>query len=133
MKINTLFSIVLFKILIALTAVSLSGCFGGRGSNPYSEVDAKVEDNTKNLMSLAVGMTKGQVYELVGIANIVEGYDWGSVWKYKTRKGGGQGTLADKSVDQTYTPVVFDNTDRVIGYGDKFYVQTLSDLGAGQF
>ena len=40
---------------------------------------------------------------------------------------------ADKDIDQLYTPVVFDNTDRVIGYGDKFYDQTLSDLGTGQF
>ena len=72
MKINRLFSIVLFKVLIALFIVSLTGCFSGRGSNPYSEVDAKVEDNTKNLMSLAVGMTKGHVYDLVGIANVVE-------------------------------------------------------------
>ena len=30
-------------------------------------------------------------------------------------------------------PVVFDNTDRVTGYGQKFYEQTLSDLGTGQF
>ena len=94
--------------------------FSGRGSNPYSEIDAKVEDNTKNLMSLAVGMTKGQVYELVGIANVVKD-TIGVCLEVQNSKGGGQGTLADKSVDQTYTPVVFDNTDRVIGYGDKFY------------
>ena len=30
-------------------------------------------------------------------------------------------------------PVVFDNTDRVMGYGSKFYEQTLDDLGTGQF
>ena len=28
---------------------------------------------------------------------------------------------------------VFDNTDRVMGYGRKFYDQTLTDLGTGQF
>jgi len=120
-------------LFVLALAIFLGGCFGGKGSNPYSEVDEKVDDNTKNLMSLAVGMTKGQVYDLVGIANIVEGYDWGTVWKYKTIKGGHRGSLSDKSVDQTYTPIVFDNTDRVIGYGDKFYSQTLNDLGAGQF
>jgi len=133
MKNRNTFPAFVVHTLLAFTFFFLCGCFGGKGSNPYSEVDEKVEDNTKNLMSLAVGMTKGQVFDLVGIANIVEGYDWGSVWKYKTRKGGGARTLADKAVDQTYTPVVFDNTDRVIGYGDKFYSQTLTDLGAGQF
>ena len=84
-------------------------------------------------MGLAVGMTKGQVYELSGIANYVEGYDWGSVWFYKIRKGGNEGTLANKDIEQRYMPVVFDNTDRVMGYGRKFYDQTLSDLGTGQF
>mgnify|MGYP004132468927 CR=1 FL=1 len=41
--------------------------------------------------------------------------------------------LADKDIAQRYMPVVFDNTDRVMGYGRKFYDQTLSDLGTGQF
>ena len=84
-------------------------------------------------MGLAVGMTKGQVFELSGIANYIEGYDWGSVWFYKIRKGGREGSLANKDIEDRYMPVVFDNTDRVMGYGRKFYDQTLSDLGTGQF
>jgi outer membrane protein assembly factor BamE (lipoprotein component of BamABCDE complex) len=84
-------------------------------------------------MGLAVGMTKGQVFDLSGTANYLEGYDWGSVWFYKWRKGGNEGTLANKDIEQRYMPVVFDNTDRVMGYGRKFYDQTLSDLGSGQF
>ena len=102
-------------------------------SNPFADSDAEVKENIENLMGLAVGMTKGQVYELSGIANYVEGYDWGSVWFYKIRKGGNEGTLANKDIEQRYMPVVFDNTDRVMGYGRKFYDQTLSDLGTGQF
>ena len=43
------------------------------------------------------------------------------------------GSLADKDIEQRYMPVVFDNTDRVMGYGRKFYDQTLTDLGTGQF
>ena len=84
-------------------------------------------------MWLAVGIINGQVFELSGIENYVEGYDWGSVWFYKIRKGGTVGTLADKDIAQRYMPVVFDNTDRVMGYGRKFYDQTLTDLGTGQF
>ena len=117
--------------------ISLVGCFkssGGfnrSGGNPFA--DAAVSKNIENLMGLSVGMTKAQVSSLSGIANYLEGYDWGSVWFYKIRTGGNEGTLSDKEVEKRYMPVVFDNTDRVMGYGSKFYDQTLSDLGAGQF
>lgn len=129
-----------FCILGTLSClISLGGCFKGLGSsgrgggNPFADADAAVSKNIENLMGLSVGMSKGQVYNLSGIANYVEGYDWGSVWFYKIRKGGNEGTLSDKEVEKRYMPVVFDNTDRVMGYGSKFYDQTLSDLGAGQF
>ena len=102
--------------------------------NPFSDRDADVKDNIENLMGLSVGMTKQQVFGLSGVSNYVEGYDWGSVWFYKIRKGGtNAGPLANKDIEQLYMPVVFDNTDRVMGYGRKFYDQTLSDLGTGQF
>ncbi len=119
-----------FLSIILLLAVS--SCSRG-GSNPFAKDDGEVKENIENLMGLAVGMTKGQVFDLSGIANYVEGYDWGSVWFYKIRKGGNEGTLANKDIEQRYMPVVFDNTDRVMGYGRKFYDQTLSDLGSGQF
>jgi outer membrane protein assembly factor BamE (lipoprotein component of BamABCDE complex) len=124
-------SIVFFLLFSAL--LTLSSCTRGGGSNPFSKDDGEIKENIENLMGLAVGMTKGQVFELSGIANYVEGYDWGSVWFYKIRKGGSVGTLADKDIEQRYMPVVFDNTDRVMGYGRKFYDQTLTDLGTGQF
>ena len=107
--------------------------FSRNGGSPFADADAAVSKNIENLMGLSVGMTKGQVYNLAGIANYVEGYDWGSVWFYKIRKGGNEGTLSDKDVEKKYMPVVYDNTDRVMGYGSKFYDQTLSDLGTGQF
>jgi outer membrane protein assembly factor BamE (lipoprotein component of BamABCDE complex) len=111
----------------------LTGCTGGGGPNPFAKDDGEIKENIQNLMGLAVGMTKNQVFELSGIANYIEGYDWGSVWFYKIRKGGTVGTLAQKDIEERYMPVVFDNTDRVMGYGRKFYDQTLTDLGAGQF
>ncbi len=125
---SRLFYFLFFSALFALT-----GCNRGSGSNPFAKDDGEIKENIENLMGLAVGMTKSQVFELSGIANYVEGYDWGSVWFYKIRKGGKVGTLADKDIEQRYMPVVFDNTDRVMGYGRKFYDQTLSDLGTGQF
>ena len=105
-------SMVFFLLFSAL--LTLSSCTRGGGSNPFSKDDGEIKENIENLMGLAVGMTKGQVFELSGIANYVEGYDWGSVWFYKIRKGGTVGTLADKDIEQRYMPVVFDNTDRVL-------------------
>ena len=119
-----------FLSIILLLAVS--SCSRG-GSNPFAKDDGEVKENIENLMGLAVGMTKGQVFDLSGIANYVEGYDWGSVWFYQYRKGNTDGPLAKKEIQQLYMPVVYDNTDRVTGYGQKFYEQTLSDLGSGQF
>ena len=118
--------------LVCLASLGFAACSGG-SANPFAGKDRQVDENIENLMGLAVGMTKNQVYELCGVANYIEGYDWGSVWFYKIRKGGNEGTLNDKNVEKLYMPVVFDNTDRVMGYGSKFYDQTLSDLGAGQF
>jgi len=123
----------LLSILFSVALLTFSSCTRGRGGNPFAKDDGEIKENIENLMGLAVGMTKGQVFELSGIANYVEGYDWGSVWFYKIRKGGTVGTLADKDIEQRYMPVVFDNTDRVMGYGRKFYDQTLTDLGTGQF
>ena len=67
-----------------------------KGSNPFSKSDEQVDENVANLMGLSVGMTKGQVFDLVGVANYMEGYDWGSVWRYKIKKGGKFGSLATK-------------------------------------
>ena len=84
-------------------------------------------------MQLAVGMTKNQVFELCGVAYQIEGYDWGSVWFYQSEKGNTESFVSKNELLKFCTPIVFDNTDRVTGYGQKFYEQTLSDLGSGQF
>ena len=125
-----------YKTLLGFISIilflSVSSCSRGV-TGPFASDDKEVEENVQNLMGLAVGMTKGQVFDLSGVANYIEGYDWGSVWFYKFQKGGNEGTLANKDIEQRYMPVVFDNTDRVMGYGRKFYDQTISDLGSGQF
>lgn len=79
------------------------------------------EFNLKRLIKISVGMTTGQVYGIMGhVGNYKENYNWGEVWFFEVADG-------------KTAPVVFDNTDRVTGYGQKFYEQTLSDLGTGQF
>ena len=123
-----------FILSVVLVLLGLLGSSCTRGSkNLSAEVDRRVDENIQSLMGLSNGMTKGEVYSLAGVANYVEGYEWGSVWRYKIRKGENDSFLAKKDVELNYMPVVFDNTDRVMGYGQKFYDQTLKDLGAGQF
>ena len=123
-----------FSLVVATSIFLMAGGCAKKSQNPFSDRDAEVKDNIEKLMGLSVGMTREQVFSLTGIANYVEGYDWGSVWFYKIRKGGSKdGPLANQDIEQLYMPIVFDNSDRVMGYGRKFYEQTLSELGAGQF
>ena len=58
-------------IFITLILVSISSCTRG-GTNPFAKDDAEVNENVKNLMGLAVGMTKNQVFSLAGVANYME-------------------------------------------------------------
>lgn len=117
---------------IVIMAVILSGC-GKGGVNPFSSGEGEVSENIRNLMGLQPGMTKGQVFELAGVANYIEGESWGSVWFYKYKAGPDQGTLANKDVQKNYMPVVFDSNDRVIGYGYEFYKNTMEQLGSGPY
>ena len=76
--------------------------------NPFAKDDAEVNENVKNLMGLAVGVTKNQGFSLAGVANYMEGYDWGSAWFYKIRKKEEmRGNLANKDVEEKYMPVRF--------------------------
>ena len=83
-------------------------------------------------MQLAIGMTKNQVLNFVELRT-----NWrlwlGSVWFYQSEKGNTESFVSKNELLKFCTPIVFDNTDRVTGYGQKFYEQTLSDLGTGQF
>mgnify|MGYP001174412971 FL=1 len=132
MKSKSLIFRFLTGIFSTVVILVFSSCFGG-GSSIFTDRDKEVDENVKNLMGLSVGMTKGDVEQLAGVPNMLEGYDWGSVWRYKTIKGASSGTLSNKDIDKSLMPIVFDNTDRVIGYGHKCYEDTLRDLGSSRF
>ncbi len=126
-------------LLVVIGSLLFVGC-GGGGGNSFFGGDGSpfggnsvAQENSKELMGLAVGMHKQEVFKLAGVAGFIEGYDWGSVWFYQTKDGGEFGTLNDRHVQERYTPVVFGNTDHVIGYGPKFYDQTIKDLGTGNY
>ena len=116
----------LLAALVLAFAASCTGTFPSMGGGKTSKTN-------KALMGLSMGMTKAQVYQLAGTATKIEGYDWGSSWFYQTASGGGVNVLLDGNEENNLTPVVFDNSNRVTGYGWKFYHQTIRDLGTGQF
>lgn len=118
--------------VIVVVALSMTSC-SNTGMNPFASGEGKVSENIKNLMGLQPGMTKGQVFHLAGVANYIEGETWGSVWFYKYRPGNNEGTLADRNVEKNYMPVVFDSSDRLIGYGYEFYKNTMEQLGSGPY
>ena len=117
----------LLATLVLLFFTSCNGPLGMVGGG-----GGKVGQTNKALMGLNIGMSKAQVYKLAGTAAKIEGYDWGSVWFYRTRSGNDVGLGLDDE-DKNFTPVVFDNSHRVTGFGRKFYDRTIQDLGTGQF
>ena len=69
------------------------------------------------LMKISVGQTKCKVWKILGgDADFFEVYDWGTVWFYKYD-------------NEKLMPIVFDNLQRVVGYGSKFYDVTKRELG----
>ena len=118
------------SFLITLVLAFASSCTSGV---PGLGGGGKVGRTNKALMGLNLGMNKSQVYQLAGTADKIEGYDWGSVWFYRTASGGGVNVLLEGDDDKNFTPVVFDISHRVTGFGKKFYDQSIRDLGTGQF
>ena len=98
MNVKSYFKLVSFVLPLAFL-LTFTGC-SKKTNNPFSDRDAEVKDNIEKLMGLSVGMTKQQVFSLSGVSNYVEGYDWGSVWFYKIRKGGSkEGQLANQDIE----------------------------------
>jgi hypothetical protein len=64
-------------------------------------------------------MTKSEILKLMGNPERSEGYRWGSAWLYRTAMTSGiYGTL-----DSDFTPVVFDDSDKLAGWGRNFFAE----------
>lgn len=110
------------KILLALAfAVCLSGCVGSPVASTlkYDSVQGIIKRNNDALLSLKVGMTKDGVLKVMGKPEQSEGYQWGSAWLYRTAMTSGiYGTT-----DSDFTPVVFDESDKLAGWGRNFFTE----------
>jgi hypothetical protein len=114
------------KKLFALTlAVCLSGCVGSpiASTLKYDSVQQTIKRNNDALLSIKVGMTKDEVLKVMGKPERSEGYQWGSVWLYRTAMTSGiYGTS-----DSDFTPVVFDESDKLAGWGRNFFTERVKN------
>ncbi len=70
-------------------------------------------------MELQIGMSQADVRTKMGDPERSEGYEWGSAWLYRTAMTSGvYGTT-----DGDFTPVVFDSSGKVVGWGRNFFTE----------
>ena len=105
MRKNTIKNIALMLLAGVLT-LSLSACF-------YAEI----ERNQKNLTKIRKGMTKKQVIEIMGEPIKGEAYCNDKEFFYYTRQSWMDGMI----MRDECTPIVFDDFDRVIGWGQDYH------------
>ncbi len=131
-------------VLVMLATLVLSGCVGSpvHTTFKYHSLQSEIARNNENMLSLNSGMTKQEVQEKMGKPARSEGYGWGSAWFYRTAMtegigatgssfhtsdsgGGGSFFTAGNvysAIDNDFTPLVFDDTGKLAGWGRNFYV-----------
>jgi len=106
-------------VTLLLVVVCLPGCVGSpvHATFQHGSLQSKIKKNNAHLMDLSIGMDQGQVKQIMGDPEQSEGYKWGSAWLYRTAMTTGiYGTG-----DSDFTPVVFDEHGRVVGWGRNFF------------
>jgi outer membrane protein assembly factor BamE (lipoprotein component of BamABCDE complex) len=107
--------------LTVMMGLIVSGCYGYpiHSTIKYNKVHSVISRNNKNLINLKIGMTQEQVQQHMGQPERSEGYEWGSAWLYRTAMTSGVYGTADGD----FTPVVFDENGKLIGWGRNFYTE----------
>jgi outer membrane protein assembly factor BamE (lipoprotein component of BamABCDE complex) len=107
--------------IIIILPLILAGCVGSPVASTlkYDSVQSTIKHNNRDLLSLKIGMTKDEVHKLMGDPERSEGYDWGSAWLYRTAMTSGIYGTADSD----FTPVVFDQNDKLAGWGRDFFTE----------
>jgi hypothetical protein len=94
------------------------------------EIQAVIDRNTRNLPRLQAEMFEESVADVMGPPQRIDGYAWGTVWRYRTAlTPHARGTL-----ETDFTPLVFDRRGVLLGWGRNFwatYSQSSSDGGRG--
>lgn len=110
-------------VFLSLFCVLLtgSGCVGTliHETITYNKLQSIIKQNNENLLLMKIGKSKDEVRKLMGPPERSEGYDWGSAWLYRTAMTSGiYGTS-----DSDFTPIVFDQDGKVIGWGRNFFTE----------
>lgn len=110
-----------YVLLLCCLAVLVSGCqVGGEihSTMRYNEIQETIAKNNDNLLRVKMGMPQEEVIKIMAKPERSEGYAWGSAWLYRTAMTSGvYGTS-----DSDFTPVVFGQNGKVIGWGRNFFV-----------
>ena len=104
-----------------MTILMFSGCVGSpvHQTITYNRLQSDISRNNKNLMTLKIGISQEQVLQHLGQPERSEGYEWGSAWLYRTAMTSGIYGTADSD----FTPVVFDEKGKLIGWGRNFFTE----------
>jgi hypothetical protein len=122
------------KVLVGVgcLAVILAGCAGGAGEFQgqfpwrYHEDYTLSEKNRRALMNLRAGLSPDEVRAVMGEPQMVEQYPNETVWYYRTGTAGvvsstvgmqGLPDGADRGTDINFTPLVFDDRQRLMAWG----------------
>lgn len=104
-------------------------------SEQISSTRKVAQKNNKNMLSLKIGQTRGEVLNIMGDPAKTESYDLGNgnvvVFYFYRTEGWSNQTLYD--TDRQFTPVAFQN-DKVIGWGRNYYDRVIKhqlDLKVG--
>ena len=108
-------------LTIIIMASLLAGCVGSpiHETLKYNSVQGTAKRNNKALMSLNIEMSKEEVRKMMGDPERSEGYQWGSVWLYRTAMTSGVYGTADSD----FTPVVFNDSGKLEGWGRNFFTE----------
>ena len=87
---------------------------------------SQAESNNRGLLMLKLGMNKDDVYKVMKTPDNSEGFEWGTVWIYRTSAN--NSVRYKGALDESFTPVVFDRDDKLIGWGRQVYVQKNPDI-----
>ena len=85
----------------------------------YNNLQSRIEQNNGNLLRLHIGLSSDDALAIMGRPERSEGYAWGSAWLYRTAMTSGIYGTADAD----FTPVVFDPSGKVVGWGRNFFVE----------
>jgi outer membrane protein assembly factor BamE (lipoprotein component of BamABCDE complex) len=85
----------------------------------YNSVQSTINENNEKLLRMKIGATQENVIQLMGTPERSEGYAWGSAWLYRTAMTSGIYGTADSD----FTPVVFDQDGKVVGWGRNFFTE----------